>query len=231
MVPNRRRPSLKLLTKLLPSLAHVRVSHVHLSEEMIRQTTVVIESTKVCAAHVADLQFLVAGGAGGILEIFEFALAGFLLVFGSANLVEFVEGEGDGACFSQDGDFEETCVDCFREIGDLFQLVLLELNNGWWVGSTYEIIRLPNLIWRLLQPPLSRINPPITIIDILLHIAHVVKVEPPFRLFPSRRKFVLRLQTLAVHLRTRTEVLLGIREEIVRAGSHEIRATHFRIGD
>lgn len=125
MVPNRRRPSLKLLTKLLPSLAHVRVSHVHLSEEVVRQTAVVVQSTKVGAAHVADLQFLVAGGARGVLEVLEFALAGFLLVFGSADLVEFIEGEGDGACFSQDGDFEETCVDCFGEVGDLFQLVLL----------------------------------------------------------------------------------------------------------
>lgn len=70
-----------------------------------------------------------AGGAGSVLKVFEFALAGFLLVFGGADLVEFVEGEGDGACFPEDGDFEETCVDCFGEVGDLFQLVLLALNN------------------------------------------------------------------------------------------------------
>lgn len=165
----------------------------HLSEEVIRQTTVVIQSTEVCAAHIADLQFLVARGAGGILEVFEFALTSFLLVFGGADLVEFVEGEGDGACFSEDGDLEETCVDCFGEVGNLFQLVLLKLNNERWVGRAYKIVRLPNLIRRLLQAPLSRINSPITIIDILLHVAHVVKVKPPFRLFPSGRKLVLRL--------------------------------------
>jgi len=99
------------------------------------------------------------------------------------------------------------------------------------VGGAYQIIRLPNLIRRLLQPPLGRIDPPVTVVDILLHIAHVVKVEAPFRLLSSRRKLVLRLQTLAVHLGTRTEVLLGIREKIVRASSHEIRATDFRISD
>lgn len=125
MVPNRRQPSLELLTKLFPSLAHIRVSHVHLAEEVIRQTTVVIQSTEVCAAHVADLQFLVAGGAGCVLKVLELALAGFLLMFGRADLVKFVEGESDGTGFSEDGDFEETCVDCFGEVGDLFQLFLL----------------------------------------------------------------------------------------------------------
>jgi hypothetical protein len=72
----------------------------------------------------------VARRAGGVLKVLEFALAGFLLVFGCADLVEFVEGESDGAGFAEDGDFEETCIDCLGEVGDLFQLVLLAYSES-----------------------------------------------------------------------------------------------------
>lgn len=122
MVTNRRRSSLKLLAKFPERLAHIRISHVHFSKEVVRQSAVVIETTEVCAAHVADLQLLVTRGAGGVLEVLQFSLAGFLLVFGGAGLVELVVGLSDRASLTEDGDFEKAGVDCFGEVRDLFEL-------------------------------------------------------------------------------------------------------------
>lgn len=47
--------------------------------------------------------------------------------------------------------------------------------------GAYKIVRLPNFIWSLLQTSLSRVDPPVTVIDVLLHVAHIIKVEAPFR--------------------------------------------------
>ena len=112
-MPNRRRSSLQLLIKFLPPLAHIRVSHVHLSEEVVRQTAVVVQSREISATDVADLQLLVARGTRCILEVLELTLALFLLVLCCANLVQFVEGLRDGAGFAEDRDFEEARVYCF----------------------------------------------------------------------------------------------------------------------
>lgn len=119
---HRRRASLELLTKLLVRLAHIRIAHVHLPEEMIRQAAVIVETAQVCAAHVADLQLLVPGWARGILEILQVALADFFLVFGGADLVQLIQGEGDGRSLPQYRNFQKARVDCLSEVGNLFQL-------------------------------------------------------------------------------------------------------------
>lgn len=213
----------------------------HFSKEVIRQSAVVIETTEVCAAHVADLQLLVTGGAGGVLEVLEFPLAGFFLVFGGAGFVELVVCLSDGAGLTQDGDFEKASVDCFGEVRDLFELwksISSPLRYNYKSKervaegnkqekekekkNTYKIIRLPNLIRRLLQPSLSRINSPVTIVDILLHITHIVKLKAPFRLLGRRSQLVFRLQSLTMHLGTRTQVLFGIGEEIMRTGPGQV---------
>lgn len=59
----------------------------HLAEEMISQSAVIIETTQIRAAHVADLQFLVPRWTRCILEILQVALAYLLLVFGRPDLV------------------------------------------------------------------------------------------------------------------------------------------------
>ena len=89
-MPHRRCSSLELLAKLLICLAHIRISHVHLPEEMVCQAAVIIETAQVCTANVAHLELLMPGWAGGILEVLQVALTHFLLVFGSADLVQFV---------------------------------------------------------------------------------------------------------------------------------------------
>lgn len=115
--------ALQLSGKLLGSLAHIRVSHVHLSEEVICQSSIVVESTQVGTADVADLQLLVTRRTGGILEVLEVALASLLLMFGGAHFVHFGHGHCDGACLAEDGDFEKAAVDGVGEVSDLFELV------------------------------------------------------------------------------------------------------------
>lgn len=122
MVAHWRCPALEFHAKLLGSLAHIRVSHVHLSKEVICQSSVVVESTQVGTTDVADLQLLVARRTGGILEILEVALAGLLLMFRCADFVHFGHGHCDGPCLAEDGDFQKAAVDGVGEIGDLFKL-------------------------------------------------------------------------------------------------------------
>lgn len=83
----------------------------HFAIKVIRQPAIVVQTTQVGAAHVADLQLLVAGGAGRVGEGFQLALLFFLGDFGGADFVEFGHGGRDAAGFAEDGDFEEAGVD------------------------------------------------------------------------------------------------------------------------
>ena len=92
--------------------------------------------------------------------------------------------------------------------------------TGLWVSpvrSTYKVIRLSDLVRCLLQPPLCGIDPSIAVIDILLHITHIVIFETPFG--PLRRGscLVLRLETLAVDLRAWSKILLCVCKQIMWA--------------
>ena len=94
----------------------------HLSIEMIRQTSVIVQPTQIRSTYITDLQFLMPRRTRCVGKGFEFPL---LLLFGRFSDVDFVElgdGRGDGAGFAEDGDFEETGVDGAGEIGDLFEL-------------------------------------------------------------------------------------------------------------
>lgn len=122
-MPGRRRPSFQLLAQLLIRLAHVRVSHVHLPVEVVRQTAIVVESTQIGAANIADLQLLVARRAGRVGQGLELALAGLFLVFGRTDLEQLVVGLRDAAHLAQDGHLEQTRVNRLGELRDLFQLV------------------------------------------------------------------------------------------------------------
>lgn len=94
----------------------------HLPIKVIRQPPVVVQPTQIRAAHVADLEFLVAAGPGGIGEGAQFAFFFLLGSFGSADLVEFTDGGADGTGFAEDADFEEASVDGAGKVGDLFEL-------------------------------------------------------------------------------------------------------------
>lgn len=94
----------------------------HLSEEVIGQASVIVESAEVGAANVADLQLLVARWTGGILEILELTLACFLLVLCCVDLVHFVQGHCDRATFTEDGNFQKAGIDRVGEVGNLLEL-------------------------------------------------------------------------------------------------------------
>ena len=106
MVTDGRRASLELFAEFLISFAHIRISHMHFSKKVVCQSTIVVKTTQVCAAHVANLQFLVARGTGGILEVLQFPLTRLLLVFGSAGFVQFVKRKSHRTGLAEDGDFE-----------------------------------------------------------------------------------------------------------------------------
>lgn len=174
-----------------------------------------------------------AGGAGGVGEGLQFTLFFLFGLFGGAHFEELGDGARDAAFFAEDRDFEEAGVDGAGEVGDLFQLCELASSSHRCVASeiegTHQGVGLSNLIRRLLQPPLRRIDPPITLINVLLHIPHVVILKPMLALI--RGTFIFRLQRLAVDFGTRTQVLLGVCEEVVWTGACEEGAADFGVGD
>ena len=95
--------------------------------------------------------------------------------------MKFRYGSSDRAGFAKNGDFEEAGIDGARKIGDLFE----------------KVIRLADLIRCLLQAPLRRIDSPIALVNVLLHVSHVIVLEAMFALI--RRGFVFGFQGLAVH--------------------------------
>lgn len=97
----------------------------HLAVEMIRETSIVVESAEIGAADVTDLQFLVARRTRGVGEGFQVAFALVLGLFRLAQAEMLVEGTGDATFFAEDAHFDQACVDGFGEVGDLFQLFSL----------------------------------------------------------------------------------------------------------
>lgn len=128
----------------------------HLAVEMIRQSSIVVQSTQIRTTHVADLQFLMAAGARGVGQGFEVALFFFFAGLGGADFVEFGVGSVHGAGFAQDADFEEAGVDGAREVGDLFELrgsvrlsVLFCPSKTARLAEAYKGIGLSDLVGRL----------------------------------------------------------------------------------
>ena len=99
------------------------------------------------------------------------------------------------------------------------------MRNRTFIMLSYEVVGLPNLIWSFLQSPLRSINSPIALIDVLLHISHIVVLEAILALL--RRGFVFGLERFAMDLGAGPEVLLGVREKIMRTCADKIGATDF----
>ena len=142
----------------------------------------------------------------------------------------FENGEGDGGGFTKDGDLKEARVDGMGEIGYLFKLET-EFSTKFQIfsRSPYEVVGLPYLIWGLFQSPLRSINPSVALIDIFLHISHIIVLEAVLALFG--RGFIFGLQRFAMDLGTGAQVLLGIRKKIVRTCANKIGATDFWVSD
>lgn len=69
----------------------------------------------------------------------------------------------------------------------------------------------------------------VTVIDVLLHLAVVIELESPFRLVRRSCSIKLCLQALTMDLRTGSEVLLSVGEQVVRATSNEVGAADFGV--
>lgn len=96
---------------------------------------------------------------------------------------------------------------------------------------TYQFIGLLDLVWGLFQSALGGVNSPVTVVDVLLHVAHVVKIKAPFGLLRRRCRLILRFQSFAMCFGAGTEVLLGVGEEVVRAGANEVGPADFGVCD
>lgn len=163
---------------------------------MISQPAVVVEAREVGAADVADLQLLVAGGAAGVAEVLELALALGLGLGGLADAEELLVGAGDVAEVAEDAHLGEAAVDAVVELRDGLE----------------QDVGLADLVGRLLEAALRRLDPAVALVDVLLQVPHVVVLEAV--LLPRRlgQGLVLGLERLRVHLGARADVLLRVRE-------------------
>ena len=90
--------------------------------------------------------------------------------------------------------------------------------------STHQRVGLPDLVRRLLEPPLGRVDPPVAIVDVLLHVAQVVVFEGVPCLLGRTETIVLGLECFAMDSWACAKVLFRIGEEVVRAGADDERA-------
>ena len=154
--------------------------------------------------------------ARGVRQRFELSFLVFFRGLCSADLVKLLDGEVDGTGFAEDRDFEEARIYGARVVGNLLELHRSRCQRTpstttaktW--SHPHKIIGLPYFIRRLLQPSLRSIDSPIAFIDIFLHIAHIVVLEPQLALLG--RAFIFLFQRFAVHLWTGAKVLFRICE-------------------
>ena len=95
--------------------------------------------------------------------------------------------------------------------------------------ETYKVIRLSDFIRGFFQTSLRGVDPTITLVDVFLHVPHVIILESVLGLV--WRTFILALEWLAVNFWALTEVLFGIGEEIVRTSTDQERAADFWVGE
>lgn len=69
----------------------------------------------------------------------------------------------------------------------------------------------------------------VALVDVLLHVPHVVVVEAMFAFVCCG--FVFGLQGLGVDFGARTKVLFGVCEEVMWAGTDDVGSADFWIGD
>lgn len=94
----------------------------HLAVEVVGQAAIVVEAAQVGAAHVADLQLLVARGARRVGQGLEFALAVGFRLGRLAHAEELVLGARDFGHGAEDLDFEEAVGDGGVEFRDALEL-------------------------------------------------------------------------------------------------------------
>lgn len=94
---------------------------------------------------------------------------------------------------------------------------------------TYERVGLSDLVRRLLEPSLRRVDAPVAVVNVLLHVPHVVVLEAIPLLLCRRAAFPVGLERLAVDLRALAQILLRVCEQVVWACPCNIRPAYFRV--
>lgn len=187
----------------------------HLSEEVVCQSSVVVESTKVCAAHIADLKLLVTRGTRRVGKSLELTFAVFFQLLLLSNAEVLCHGRVDTTQLAQDLNLNQTVLDIARQFANLFQ----------------ESVRLANFVGGLFQAALGTVYAAVAVIDVFLHVSHVVELETPFALLLVVCVLVLGLQGFAVGLWTQAEILFGVGKQVVRTGADKVGAAHLWISD
>lgn len=150
----------------------------HFAVEMIGQSPVIVEARQIGATDITDLEFLMTRGPTGVGERLEVTLGLLLCDLCRADLVELGGGEADTAGLAQTGDLEQTRVNGLGQV-----------RNG-----PQQLVGLPDLVRRLLQPSLRLVDPSVAVVNVLLHVPHVVVFEPVFLFFRRAQLLVLDLQ-------------------------------------
>ena len=103
-------------------------------------------------------------GPRGIAESLKVTLGLLAPLLGHAHLVELSAGEPDSPRLAEDRNLQQTCVDSAREVGDGLE----------------QRIGLSDLVRGLLKAALGSVDASVALVDVFLHIAHVVVVEAVF---------------------------------------------------
>jgi len=118
----RRATILELDFELVVGLAHLSEADMHLPEEVIRKSTVVVKPREIGAADIADLQLLMAGRTRRVLKGTELLPAFVEFVLHHAHAPELDGGQVDAADAQEHADLGYTAVDVVFEVTDLLNL-------------------------------------------------------------------------------------------------------------
>jgi len=97
--------------------------------------------------------------------------------------------------------------------------------------KTHQSVGLPDLLGRLLETALGRVNLAVAAVNVVLHVPVVVEFEAPPALLVGVCLLVLRLERLVVHLWAGPQLVLGVGEEVVGAVADEVGAADLGVGD
>lgn len=97
----------------------------HLAEEMVCKSTIIVKSAEVCAAYIADLKFLMSRRSRCVGESLQLALTIFfdLLLLPDPEVLR--DSRVDTAELAQDRDLKEAVLYASRKFVDLFELHVL----------------------------------------------------------------------------------------------------------
>jgi len=187
----------------------------HFAVEVICQPPIIVQTTQVRSAHVADLQLLVPTWPRRIRQSLKLPLRSLLLMLGRPHLVKLRARRRHRAGLPQNRHLQQPGIDRFAEVRNLLQ----------------QAVRLPYLIRCLLQSPLGTVDPSIALVDVFLHVAHVVILECPFRLVGLRGRVVFKFQVFRMDFGAWAKILFGVCEEVVGTGADEIGAADLWVLD